>query len=170
MTVPSSSVLIDRWWVNVLLCLLLVISLGLLSHFLWGPCVSFRGLPRWLSGKESTCQFRDAGGAGSIPGQEDPLEEEVATHSSILVWKISWRDEPGGLQSKGLQRVGHDWTIEHVSCRKVVPWKGLVVALLERAQEEHFPWRQIPCWVKREFCSFNNWLLLLRLSCFSRVR
>ena len=43
-----------------------------------------------------------------IPGQEDPLEEEVATHSSIFVWKISWRDEPGGLQSKGLQRVGHD--------------------------------------------------------------
>ena len=41
-------------------------------------------------------------------GQEDPLEEEVATHSSILVWKILWTDEPGGLQSKGLQRVGHD--------------------------------------------------------------
>ena len=84
-------------------------------------------------------------------GREDPLEEEVATHSSILVWKILWTDEPGGLQSKGLQRVGHDWTIEHMSCRKVVPWKGLVVALLERAQEEHFPWCQIPCWVKREF-------------------
>ena len=41
-------------------------------------------------------------------GREDPLEEEVATHSSILVWKILWTDEPGGLQSKGLQRVGHD--------------------------------------------------------------
>ena len=37
--------------------------------------------------------------------QEDPLEEEVAAHSSILAWKIPWTDEPGGLQSMGLQRV-----------------------------------------------------------------
>ena len=37
-------------------------------------------------------------------GQEEPLEEEMATHSSILAWKITWTDEPGGLQSIGLQR------------------------------------------------------------------
>jgi len=42
-------------------------------------------------------------------GQEDPLEEDMATHSSILAWRISWTEEPGGLQSTGLQRVGHDW-------------------------------------------------------------
>ena len=41
-------------------------------------------------------------------GQEDPLEEEMATHSSILAWKIQWMEEPGGLQSMGLQRVGQD--------------------------------------------------------------
>ena len=41
-------------------------------------------------------------------GQEDPLEEEMATHSSILVWRIPWTEEPGGLQSMGSQRVGHD--------------------------------------------------------------
>ena len=41
-------------------------------------------------------------------GQEDPLEKEMATHSSILVWKIPWVQEPGGLQSTGSQRVGHD--------------------------------------------------------------
>ena len=40
--------------------------------------------------------------------QEDPLEKEMATHSSILAWKIPWMEEPGGLQSMGLQRVGHD--------------------------------------------------------------
>ena len=40
--------------------------------------------------------------------QEDPLEKEMATHSSILAWRIPWMEEPGGLQSKGLQRVGHD--------------------------------------------------------------
>ena len=41
-------------------------------------------------------------------GWEDPLEKEMATHSSILVWRIPWTEEPGGLQSMGSQRVGHD--------------------------------------------------------------
>ena len=41
-------------------------------------------------------------------GQEDPLEQEMATHSSILAWEISWTEEPGGLQSMGSQRVGHN--------------------------------------------------------------
>ena len=42
-------------------------------------------------------------------GQEDLPEKEMATHSSILAWKIPWTEEPGRLQSMGLQRVGHDW-------------------------------------------------------------
>ena len=41
-------------------------------------------------------------------GREDPLEEEMATHSTILAWRIPWTEEPGRLQSIGLQRVGHD--------------------------------------------------------------
>ena len=41
-------------------------------------------------------------------GWEDPLEKEMATHSSILVWRIPWTEEPGGLQSMGSQRVRHD--------------------------------------------------------------
>ena len=41
-------------------------------------------------------------------GQEDPLEKEMATHSSILGWRIPWAEEPGRLQSMGSQRVGHD--------------------------------------------------------------
>ena len=41
-------------------------------------------------------------------GQEDPLEKEMATRSSTLAWRIPWTEEPGGLQSKGSQRVGHD--------------------------------------------------------------
>ena len=40
-------------------------------------------------------------------GREDPLEKEMATHSSILAWKIPWTEDPGRLQSMGLQRVGH---------------------------------------------------------------
>ena len=41
-------------------------------------------------------------------GQEDPLEDQMTTHSSILAWRIPWIEEPGGLQSIGLQEVGHD--------------------------------------------------------------
>ena len=41
-------------------------------------------------------------------GQEDPLEEGTAVHSSILAWRSPWTEEPGGLQSLGSQRVGHD--------------------------------------------------------------
>ena len=41
-------------------------------------------------------------------GQKDPLKEGMATHSSILAWRIPWTEEPGGLQSMGLQRVGHN--------------------------------------------------------------
>ena len=45
-------------------------------------------------------------------GQEDPLEKEMAPHSSILAWEIPWTEKPGGLQSMGLQRVGHSWATE----------------------------------------------------------
>jgi len=46
-------------------------------------------------------------------GWEDLLEEGMATHSSILAWRIPWTEEPGGLQSIGLQRTGHDWETKH---------------------------------------------------------
>ena len=63
------------------------------------------GLPRWLSGKESTCNAGDLGDVSSVCGLEDPLEEEMATHSSVLAWRIPWTEESGGLQSVGSQRV-----------------------------------------------------------------
>ena len=50
----------------------------------------------------------DAGDVGLILGQNGPLEEEMATHSSILAWRVPWTGEPGGLQSVGSQRVRHD--------------------------------------------------------------
>ena len=46
-------------------------------------------------------------------GPEDPLEKEIATHSSILTWRIPWTEEPGRLQYMGLQRVRNDWAYEH---------------------------------------------------------
>ena len=45
-------------------------------------------------------------------GWEDPLEKRMATHSSIPAWRIPWKAEPGGLQSMGSERVGHDWATE----------------------------------------------------------
>ena len=49
---------------------------------------------------------------------EDPLEKGMATHSSILAWKIPWTEESGGLHSLGLQRVGHDWVTNTHTWRK----------------------------------------------------
>ena len=64
------------------------------------------GFPGGLEVKASAS---NAGDLGSIPGLgEDPLEKEMATHSSILAWRIPWSEEPGRLQFPGLQRVGHD--------------------------------------------------------------
>ena len=52
------------------------------------------------------------------PGWEDSLEKEMVTHSSILAWKILWTEDPGGLQSIGSQRVGHDWATKHAGRNK----------------------------------------------------
>ena len=51
---------------------------------------------RWLSGKESACSAGDTEDAGSILGPEDPLEKEMATHSSVLACEIPWTEAPGG--------------------------------------------------------------------------
>ena len=50
----------------------------------------------------------DVGDVDLILGQNDPLEEEMAIHSCVLAWRVPWIGEPGGLQSVGSQRVGHD--------------------------------------------------------------
>ena len=58
-------------------------------------------------GKESACNAGDTD-LGSVPRSENPLEESMATHSSILAWKIPWTEKHGRLQSMELQRVGHN--------------------------------------------------------------
>ena len=68
------------------------------------------GFPGEASGKESNCQRRRHKTRVWSLGQEDPLQEGLATLSSILAWRILWTEEPGGLQYIGLQRVGHDWS------------------------------------------------------------
>ena len=54
-------------------------------------------------------------------GWEDPLEKEMAAHSSIHAWKIPWMEEPGGLQSMGSQTVGHDFTFTFIIPCQVLP-------------------------------------------------
>ena len=69
------------------------------------------GFPGGSMVKESTCQcMRCKIRRFQSLGQEDPLEEEMATHSSVLPWKIPWTEKPGGLQFMGLQRVRHNHT------------------------------------------------------------
>ena len=84
--------------------------LALNSHKrVWGWWAITEGFPGGSDGlkkKKSTC---NAGDLGSLPSWEDPLEEDMATHSSILAWETAWAEEPGGLQSMGSQRVRHDW-------------------------------------------------------------
>ena len=61
-----------------------------------------------LAVKNPPANAGDIGDVGSIPGQEDPLEESMATHFNILAWRIPWTEEPDRLQSIGSQRIGHD--------------------------------------------------------------
>ena len=63
------------------------------------------GLSGGSDSKESACNVGDP---GLIPGLQRSPGEGNATHSSILAWRIPWTEEPGGLQSMGLQRIGHD--------------------------------------------------------------
>ena len=73
---------------------MLISRLSLVVYFI--HCINSVGLPLWLRSEESTC---NAGDSGSIPGEEDPLEEGMATHSSILARRITRTEEPDGLQS-----------------------------------------------------------------------
>ena len=67
--------------------------------------------PHSSVGKESAC---NAGDQGSISGSEDPLEKEMATHSSTLAWRIPWTEKPGRLQSMGSQELDTTWQFNYV--------------------------------------------------------
>ena len=88
-------------------CFRFPICLSLDSHLcpsllsLW----RYPGFPGGPAGEESAC---NAGDSGSTPGREYPLEEGMATHASILAWRIPWTEDPGGLQSMVPQRIRHD--------------------------------------------------------------
>ena len=80
------------------------------AHFSTGLKSLFLGLPCSSNGKESACNAEDPG-FWSL-SREDPLEKGMAIHSNTLAWRISRTEEPGGLQSVGLQRVRHSYATE----------------------------------------------------------
>ena len=71
-------------------------------------------------------------------GWEDPLEKEMATHSTTLAWKFSWMEKPGRLQSMGSQRVGHDWETS------LSLFFRLIIAFLPRSKRLWISWLQSP--------------------------
>ena len=75
-----------------------------------------RGFPGGSVAKNPPANAGDKGDLGSIPGSGRSPGEGMATHSSILVSKLPWTEEPGGLQSIGFQRVGHNLVIEQQQC------------------------------------------------------
>ena len=90
------------------------------------------------------------------PSREDPLEKEMAAHSSILAWRIPWREEPGRLQSMGSQRVRHDWatSLTHslivVNSSSVInSWTWMVLTVSGLTWPWHwdeFSWDASMCW------------------------
>ena len=97
----------------------------------------FIGLPRWLNGKESTCQFRRC--RFNLWVEKIPLEKEMATHSSILVCKILWTEEPGKLQSMKSQRVRHN--------------------LVTKQQHLYITFFLVPVWHMTEACAQTDCIL-----------
>ena len=95
--------------------------------WIWGAARQ-QDFPGDSSGKESACNSRDL---GSIPGQEDPLEEGMATHSRILAWIIPWTEEPGGLQSIALQ----SWTQLKRLCMHACTKSGCTVRPILQVRE-----------------------------------
>ena len=75
-------------------------------------------------------------------GREDPLEKEMATHSSILGWRIPWTKEASKLQSTGSQRVGHDWATS-LSLSAII-WASLVAQMVKRLTAMQETWSSIP--------------------------
>ena len=92
-------------------------------------------------------------------GWEDPLEEEMATHSSTLPWKIAWTEKPGRLQSMGSQRVGHDWVTSLTHTIRVLRFFGiwLPVSLCLSFCPASAPKDLRGCWIF-EGSSFSPWM------------
>ena len=120
---------LTNWRLNPNLSLLPKVIVGMASNLIFGT--KFQGLPNlisllrgsplsgflwWLSQLKNPSAMQETW-VWSLD-REDPLGEEMATNSNILAWKFSWTEEPGRLQSMGLQRVGHCWAHTHTTTQQ----------------------------------------------------
>ena len=95
--------------------------------------------------------------------QEDPLEKEMATHSSVLAWKIPWTEEPGRLQSVGLQRVRQDWATEHQRIYLILC--GSSPESLKKVYSAHSAWDASPSSLCLTFTSLPGGVRCLLAMC-----
>ena len=109
-------------------------------------------LPRWHGSKESACHCRRCRRHGFSPWVGRSSEGEMATHSSILAWKIPWTEEPGGLQSMRSQTAGHNWVTEHTHTPGDLHACGLWTTLFKTILTSKPP---IPC-NHLDFCSISS--------------
>ena len=92
----------------------------------WGPGIPWTRLSQWVRSKDSTWSAGDTATWVWSLGQDDPLEQGMATRSSILAWEIPWTEEPGGLQSMGSQsqtRLSNYTTSSAVELQEVSFWR-----------------------------------------------
>ena len=93
-------------------------------------------------------------------GREDPLEKEMATHSSILAWRIPWTEEPGRLQSTGSQRVGHNWATSpsFLHLHELTTMKSLVTVCHHTELLAYYYWRYSLCY------HYIMWFIYFRMN------
>ena len=106
------------------------------------------GLPWWPSGKESAWILYSGaiGSMGLISGLKDPLEKGMATHSSVLAWRIPWTEEPGELQSIGSKRVRPNWRdFAHTHMCNTQPTDFLEIFTVEKLSKVQNIWNLKEC-------------------------
>ena len=98
-------------------------------------------------------------------GQEDPLEEEMATHSGILSWRTPWKEDPGGLESMDSQRVGHNWATNTFIFMSFTDTYLHELYFSDTRQPKEVQ-KQIRCWGKCQF-SWQPWLKISKVHVYS---
>ena len=115
-------------------------------------------MAQWV--KNLPANARDTGDVVRFLGLEDPLEEDKATHSSILAWRSPWTAKPGGLQSKGSQRVRSDWVTTHARMPISVQFSRSVVSDSLRPHELQHARPPCPSPTSRAYpnsCPLSRW-------------
>ena len=125
----------------------------ILSRHIGKGTVSW-GFSGCASDKEPTANAGGIETSVRYLGQEDPLKEGMATHSSILTWRIPWTEEPGGLQSIGSQRVGHDWSDFACTHAQLIGYISMFPIFLEHIKLNKVPQRE-------RVAGMVNWYILV---------